>query len=258
MTPPAEPLFTGVGVALVTLFDDRGDVNARATAELACGLVDRGVRGVVLAGSTGEAAALSPDERDLLLDTVREALAGRAPVIAGTGAPSARQAAELTRRACDHGADAVLTLSPPSSAHPHRYYEEVADAARGLPVLAYHFPRVSPPGIPVDILPDLPIQGLKDSSGDPERLLRELGLVSCPIYVGSSAYLSFAGPLGCAGAILALAHLEPELCAAAFDGDAKAQLELTPHHLAAQADFPRGLKQCLADRLGTSPVTRLG
>src|SRR3712207_8919973 len=42
------------------------------------------------------------------------------------------------------------------SNHPHRYYEEVADAAGGLPVLAYHFPAMSPPGVPVDVLPDLP------------------------------------------------------------------------------------------------------
>jgi 4-hydroxy-tetrahydrodipicolinate synthase len=252
------PLFTGAGVALAKLFDDRGEVNAAATAEHAERLVALGIRAVIVAGTTGEAAALSTDERDLLLRAVREAVADEVPVIAGTGAPSARQAAELTRRACENGADAVLALSPPSSSHPGRYYEEVADAAGRLPVLAYHFPAVSPPGIPVEVMTDLPVAGLKDSSGDPDRLLEELTVTSCPLYVGSSALLALAGPLGCAGAILALANLEPEVCVRAFAGDAAAQRELAPSHLAARIDFPAGLKRAMADRWGTSPVTRIG
>jgi 4-hydroxy-tetrahydrodipicolinate synthase len=253
-----DPVFSGVGVALVTLFDDGGELNAAETAEHAARLVDLGVRAVIVAGSTGEAASLSVEERDVLLDAVREAIDGRVPVIAGTGGPSARQAAELTRRACDGGADAVLALSPPGSANLHRYYEEVAEAAGGLPVLGYHFPLASAPGIPVDELPDLPIQGVKDSSGDPERLLEELGAIVCPLYVGSSALLSLAGPRGCAGAILAVANVQPELCAAAFAGDAGAQRELGPAHLAARVDFPRGLKEEVSARFGTSPVSRMG
>ncbi|MGH2686409.1 MAG: dihydrodipicolinate synthase family protein, partial [Actinomycetota bacterium] len=74
-------IFEGVGVALLTLFDDRGDVNAAGTAELAVRLVELGVRAVVVAGSTGEAATLSPEERDLLLQAVRDEIDGAAPVI---------------------------------------------------------------------------------------------------------------------------------------------------------------------------------
>ncbi|HJU01153.1 MAG TPA: dihydrodipicolinate synthase family protein, partial [Actinomycetes bacterium] len=58
-----EPLFTGVGVALATLFDEAGDVDAKATAAHAATLVDLGIRAVVVAGSTGEAAALTAGER---------------------------------------------------------------------------------------------------------------------------------------------------------------------------------------------------
>jgi len=59
--PPA--IFSGVGVALVTLFDDRGEVDAKATAGLAVRLVDQGMRAIVVAGSTGEASSLDPGER---------------------------------------------------------------------------------------------------------------------------------------------------------------------------------------------------
>jgi 4-hydroxy-tetrahydrodipicolinate synthase len=251
-------VFTGVGVALVTLFDDRGDVDAPATAALASQLVDLGVRGVVVAGTTGEAATLEPAERVALLDAVRKELGSSVPVIAGTGAPSARQAEALTRDAVERGADAVLTLSPPAVTDPRPYYEAVAKAASGTSVLAYHFPKVSSPGIAVRQLGDLPVAGVKDSSGDAERLLHELHEYEGPIYTGSSALLSFAGPLGCAGAILSLANVEPERCARAFGGDVVAQAALVESHLAAHDRFPRRLKKMVWTRFGTSTVSRSG
>jgi dihydrodipicolinate synthase/N-acetylneuraminate lyase len=256
MTTPNAP-FTGVGVALVTLFDDDGGLDAKATAAHAARLVDMGVRAVVVAGTTGEAAALSVRERDALLAEVRAAVTA-VPVVAGTGAAWGRDAAELTVRARDGGADAVLVLSPPRTPDPRPYYETVAAAAGDLPVLAYHFPAVSPPGIAVEHLAGLPVAGAKDSSGDPDRLLAELEGYDGALYVGSSAVLSLAGPLGCAGAILGLANVEPEGCAAAFAGDAAAQRGLAAAHLAAGRDFPRGLKERVAERFGTSRVARLG
>jgi 4-hydroxy-tetrahydrodipicolinate synthase len=234
------PVFTGVGVALVTLFDDAGDLDAPATAALAAELVGAGVQAVVVAGSTGEATALS------------------VPVLVGTGAPSARQAVALTSDAIAAGADAVLVLSPPRSSDLAGYYAAVSEAAGTIPVLAYHYPKASAPGIPVDALPTMPgLAGLKDSSGEPERLLRELTSWNRPIYTGSSALLSFAGPLGCAGAILALANVDPERCIEALAGDADAQRALTLGHVAAHDAFPRGLKEMVADRFGTSPTARL-
>lgn len=252
------PVFRGVGVALLTLFSDDGELDAAATAAHASRLVELGVRAVVVAGSTGEAAALSPEERDVLLSTVRAAVPVATPVLAGTGAPSARQAAALTATAVDGGADAVLALSPPGASDPRPYYDAVAKAAGPVPVLAYHWPALSPPGVPLEVLGDLPLAGLKDSTGDPERLLAELEAWDAPVYPGSSALLSFAGPLGCPGAILALANVEPELCAAAFAGDGGAQRRLAPAHLAATRSFPRGLKQLAAGRFGTSTFARMG
>ncbi|MGH9117793.1 MAG: dihydrodipicolinate synthase family protein [Acidimicrobiales bacterium] len=253
-----EPIFEGVGVALVTLFDEHGDIDTDATAEHAVCLVDLGVSAVVVAGSTGEASALDADERVALLEAVVAGVNGRVPVIAGTGAPSARQAGRLTAQAGEHGAAAALVLSPPGTDDPRRYYDAVAKAAPALPLLAYHFPSASPPGIPVAVLPDLPVVGCKDSSGDPERLLEELAGFDRPLFTGSSAVLALAGPLGCTGAILALANVEPEDCIAAFGGDADAQARLTLPHLTARRSFASGLKRLMAARFGTSAATRMG
>jgi dihydrodipicolinate synthase/N-acetylneuraminate lyase len=251
-------VFGGVGVALVSLFDDDSEIDAKATAEHAARLVDAGMRAVVVAGTTGEASALDSHERGALLDAVRAAVAGAVPVVAGVGAPSTRQALELVRAAREHGADALLALSPPRVADPLPYYRALAGAAGGTPLLAYHFPDASPPGIPLGSLGELPVQGVKDSSGDPDRLLAELDSYGGSVYVGSASMLALAGPLGCAGAILALANAEPEACAAAFGGDVAAQRRLITSHLAARRDFPHGLKALVAKRYGTSTSARLG
>ena len=253
-----EQVFTGVGVALATLFDDDGEVDAKATAGLAATLVDLGVRGVVVAGSTGEASALTAGERIALLTETRRAVPSGVPVIAGTGGASARQAAALTRDAREAGADAVLALCPPRNNDPRPYYEAVAEAAGGLPALAYHFPQTAPPGIPVEALPDLPVQGMKDSSGDPERLLSELEVFDRPLYVGAAMLVLMAGSLGIAGAILAVANADPEHAIAAFAGDPAAQRALLAAHRRVKARFPFGLKDAVADRFGTSRATRLG
>jgi 4-hydroxy-tetrahydrodipicolinate synthase len=253
-----DPLFTGVAVALITLFDDDGEVDAKATAGHAATLVDLGMQAVVVAGSTGEAATLTEAERAKLLAEVRQAVPPATPVLAGTGASSRRQAAALTRAAVAQGASGVLALSPPRSVDLPGYYQAVAEAAGEAPVLAYHYPLASSPGIPVQALGELPIQGLKDSSGDPNRLLAELTGYDGWLYVGSSAVLSLAGPLGANGAILALANAEPERCAAAFAGDADAQRALARGHLAIRQDFPNSLKALVADRFGTSRAARFG
>jgi dihydrodipicolinate synthase/N-acetylneuraminate lyase len=254
----AEALFRGVGVALATLFDDDGEVDAKATADFAANLVDLGIRAVVVAGSTGEAAALTAEERLALLTETRRAVPSGVPVIAGTGGPSARQAAALTRGAREAGADAVLALCPPRNNDPRPYYDAVAEAAGDLPALAYHFPQTAPPGIPLDALPDLPVQGMKDSSADPERLLAELDVFPHPLYVGAAPLVLMAGSLGLPGAILAVANVDPEHAIAAFAGDAGAQRALFAAHKRVKARFPLGLKDAMADRFGTSRATRLG
>lgn len=250
-------VFTGVGVALITLFTEDLAVDVGATTALAVDLVEAGLSAVLVAGSTGEAAALDPQERTALVAAVRQALPADVSVIAGTGAPSARQAAVLTAMAADAGADAALVLSPSRRSDPRAYYAAVAAASHDLPLLAYHFPAVSSPGIAVADLADLPVAGLKDSSGDPNRLLEELTTYDGEVYVGSSALIIQAGVLGATGVILALANSQPEDCVAAFAGDAKAQLRLAPHH-AGMAPFPEGIKAQVAARWGHAAHARIG
>jgi 4-hydroxy-tetrahydrodipicolinate synthase len=252
------PLFTGVGVALVTIFDDGGEVDAKATAALAEQLVAAGVRAVVVAGTTGEAPALSEQERAALIRAVRSTVPAGVPVLAGTGASTGRQAAALTASAVGEGADGLLVLSPRGVPDPRRYYETVAAAAGELPVLAYHFPSVSPPGLSLGALAELPVVGVKDSSGDAERLLGEVADYAGAVYVGSSALLTMAGSIGATGAILALANAEPALCVAAFGGDGEAQVRLFAAHRQAAAEFPMGIKRLVADRWGCSAAIRIG
>jgi 4-hydroxy-tetrahydrodipicolinate synthase len=249
--------FDGVGVALVTLFDREGGLDPAATGAHAARLVEAGVRGVVVAGSTGEAAALDADERGTLLAAVRGAVGGRVPVLAGTGAPSARQAVALSRRAADAGADAVLVLSPPGAEDPRPYYDAVVRSVE-VPVLAYHLPAMSAPGIAVDLLPELPVAGLKDSSGDPVRLALEADALPTGLYAGDAGVLLQARAMGCSGAILALANVDPAGCARAWDGDGDCQRELINGHRGGALAGIAGIKRALAGLYGTSPVTRLG
>ena len=258
-----DPVFRGVAAALITLFDERLGVDVAATTAHAERLVGLGVRAVVVAGTTGEAAALAPDERTALITSLRTTLPSDIPVIAGTGAADARLAADLTTRAGAAGADAALALSPPLTDDPRRYYDAVAKAAPDLPLLAYHYPAVSSPGIKLEHLAELPVVGMKDSTGDPDRLLAELATWDRPTYSGSSALISTAAQLGCPGVILALANAEPEGCVAAWNdgrGDGAAQRALTAAHLAQRANggFPHGIKALTAVKFQTSVHTRMG
>jgi 4-hydroxy-tetrahydrodipicolinate synthase len=253
---PAAPLFSGVGVALVTLFDGDGQLLVDETADHARRLIERGVASVTVAGTTGEAMSLTAAERAALCRATKDAIGGRVPVIVGTGHADRSRAVEFTVAAREAGADAVLALSPPAAANLDLYYGALAEAAAEIPVLAYHFPAVSPPGVPVERLSQLRVSGIKDSSGDAERLAVELEVCDYPVYVGSSAYLALAGPLGATGAILGLANTDPELCAAAFEGNIRSQMRLISIHLEVAGDFPAALKRRLSEQTGTSPAVR--
>jgi dihydrodipicolinate synthase/N-acetylneuraminate lyase len=247
--------FAGVGVALVTLFDDERRVDVSATVQHAATLVDLGVRAVVVAGTTGEFKMLTDGERTGLLAGIVEEIHGKAVVIAGVAASSTDGACRLTEAAVAAGADCVL--STPGSNDIARHYRRVKDAAGELPVFAYHWPVRYPPGINVGDLDSLPIVGCKDSTGDPKRLLDEVTTSSCAIYTGSDSLLLMCSAVGGAGAILAIANAYPELSIAAFAGDGAAQREL---HVVARSvqelPLPADVKQLTAERFGTSPIVR--
>ena len=100
-----------------------------------------------------------------------------------------------------------------------------------MPVLAYHWPKVSAPGITIEELKAVKVagaQGLHRATAS--ACSRSWPTSTSPIYTGSAAIVAFAGQLGCAGAILAAANLEPELCVDAFAGNIQAQKDLLWAH----------------------------
>src|SRR5258708_2010197 len=147
---------------------------------------------------TRGAAARSPPARSR---PVSSAVAGRPgwpsaqPVGAGGGGRRVARAGEVRGGGGGAGADAILAWPPPGCDDLVGYYAELGRVADGLPVLAYHIPWISSPGIPVSALAGLPVAGLKDSSGDPDRLLAEVAHYPGRTYVGSSALLALAGPI---------------------------------------------------------------
>ncbi|WP_298347439.1 dihydrodipicolinate synthase family protein [Ferrimicrobium sp.] len=253
-----DPLFRGIGVALVTLFDDAGELDLKATVEHGARLVELGVTGILVAGTTGEASALDDNERARLIRELRAILPSSIPVFAGTGQPSARAAVHTSKRAIDSGADALLVLSPPRSLDPRPYYEAIAEACPTAPILAYHFPAASSPGLSVDALCSLPVIGVKDSSGDASRLLEEVRRFEGALYVGNPVLLALAGLLAINGAILAVANLDPALCRLALAGDAQAQLAIAELHRVTATGFPKAIKHELHLRFGTPTGVRLG
>jgi dihydrodipicolinate synthase/N-acetylneuraminate lyase len=247
--------FVGVGVALVTLFDDERRVDISGTVRHAVNLVDLGVQAVLVAGSTGEFKVLTDGERTALLAGIVEEIHGKAVVMAGVGASSTDGACLLTEAAVAAGADCVL--STPDSGDLAGHYKEVKDVAGELPVLAYHWPAMYPPGIDAHVLDSLPIVGCKDSTGDPKRLLDEVTTSSRAIYTGSGSLILMCSAVGGAGAIVAIANAYPELSIAAFAGHGAAQRELHLMQRSVQElPLPADVKRLTAERFGTSPAVR--
>ncbi len=212
---------------------------------------------MVVGGTTGESDALTLDERVVLVAAVKEACAS-VPVVAGAGGQWSGAAGEIAAAVVKAGADVLLVAPPRRATDLSAFYAAVGESAAGVPLLGYHFPGVAGGEIGLDVLGSLPLAGVKDSSGDPERLLRELSTWDGAVYSGAAPLALMAGAVGAAGVILAAANIAPEDCVAAWGGDAAAQLRLVGVHLAAKSLFPHGLKAAVAERFGTSTATRLG
>ncbi len=129
---------------MVTPFADDGSLDTEGARRLAAYLVQNGSHGVVVAGTTGESATLSDDEKIELLQAVLGEIGGDAAVICGTGSNDTRHAAELTRRASQAGAHGVLVVAPyynkPIEAGVRAHFAEVSAAAGETPVALYNIP----------------------------------------------------------------------------------------------------------------------
>jgi len=166
--------FGRVITAMVTPFDDAGELDIDGAVELARWLADHGSDGLVLSGSTGESSVLSDEEK---LDLWRAvAAAVTVPVIAGTGSNDTEHSVRLTAQASSCGIDGVLVVTPyynrPSQSGLYEHFRAVAEAAGGLPVILYDIPvrtgrRIAASTL-VRLAHDVPsVVALKDAAGDP-------------------------------------------------------------------------------------------
>jgi 4-hydroxy-2-oxoglutarate aldolase len=214
----------GVLAPVTTPFD-------RATGEVASvqlrdnvkHLLQEGLDGVVVAGSTGESALLDPDEQRRMVAWVREVVPQQRWLVAGTGAESTRQAVALSRAAAAEGADAVLVRPPSyyaaavSPASLLDYFRAVAEASP-VPVLVYNIPKYTHLPVAAGLLQQLAshpnIVGVKDSSGDAKNLAAYRDAVPrWSVFVGSGSLLYTGLELGCDGGVLAVACFAARLCA---------------------------------------------
>jgi 4-hydroxy-2-oxoglutarate aldolase len=224
---------TGVHGPVVTTFDagsedvviDRFTSNIRA--HLAAGL-----DGILVAGSTGEAALLDESERRQLLEAAREAIPADRVLLAGIGGESSRVTIRRARDAKTAGADAVLVVSPhyytssmtPAALRDH--FTRVADASP-LPVLLYNIPKYAhfalAPALVAELATHPNIAGMKDSAGDLAMLAQyvESQSPTFTVLTGNGPTFAAALGLGVKGGILAVALFAPELAREVWDAAAR-------------------------------------
>ncbi|MEK6759385.1 MAG: 4-hydroxy-tetrahydrodipicolinate synthase [Deltaproteobacteria bacterium] len=165
-------MFTGSITALVTPFKD-GKVDEAALRRLIDFQIENGINGVVPCGTTGESATLNYEEHDHVIEVVIDAVAGRVPVIAGTGSNSTSETIQLTAHAKKAGADAALLIAPyynkPTQQGLYEHYRRVAEEV-DIPIMLYNVPGRTG----VNMLPETvarlseieSIIGIKEATGD--------------------------------------------------------------------------------------------
>ena len=227
-------MITGSSVALVTPMHSNGDVDWENLDKLVDMHVEKGTDSIVAVGTTGESATLNCDEHCQVIKRVVERVAGKIPVIAGTGANSTAEAIELTAEAKAMGADACLLVTPyynkPTQEGLYQHYKAVAEAV-DIPQILYNVPgRTACDMQPATVLrlADLPnIVGIKEATGDIERA-KEL-IAKAPegfaIYSGDDETAVELMLAGGHGNISVTANIAPaemaKLCSLAMSGEAE-------------------------------------
>ncbi len=167
--------------AMVTPFDERGELDVRETQRLARWLVGRGNDGLVVAGSTGEGQTLDARERVAVWKAVKEAVGNTAVVVANAGTNSTRESVGVVEAAAAAGADAILAVVPyynkPTQSGMLAHFGAIAEAT-ALPVVVYNIPGRTGVNMLPETLFELArshanIVGVKESSGD----LKQIGMV---------------------------------------------------------------------------------
>jgi len=247
----------GVITAMATPFEESGGVDEGAARRLARHLIEHGSHGVVVAGSTGEAATLTDAEQISLLRAVVEEVGAEATVICGTGTNDTRHSCELTRAAAEAGAHASLVVAPyynkPNRAGLRAHFEAVAEAVPELPLVMYNIPSRVVINMGPDLLAELAsidnIVAVKQANDD------ELGPIEgLSVLAGNDNTFLRVLEFGGAGGILVASHIVGgrmrEMWDAAQGGDLERareiDAELEPVYVAMSVTNPVPLKAALA------------
>lgn len=225
-------MFQGSMVALVTPMNDDGSVDEAALRKLIDFHLENGTDAIVAVGTTGESATLDMDEHCHTIKLTVDHVAGRIPVIAGTGANSTREAIELTRCAADAGADACLLVTPyynkPTQEGLYLHHKAIAEAV-DIPQILYNVPGRTAcdmqPATAGRLSEIANIVGIKEATGDISRVAAILGCSrdGFEIYSGDDATAMDLMLTGGHGVISVTANVAPaamsQMCKAALAGD---------------------------------------
>ena len=226
------PIFTGSSVAIVTPMHADGSVNFGKLGKLIEFQIAGGTDAITICGTTGESATLKDDEHLAAIKYTVEQVAGRIPVIAGTGSNDTAHAIEMSKEAAGYGADALLLVTPyynkctPKGLIQH--YAKTVDAA-GIPALVYNVPSRTGVSMTVSTYKELSghplINGVKEASGNTELVLRTMAACGDELNVwsGNDSQIVPFMAMGAKGIISVAANVCPkeiaEMADACLAGD---------------------------------------
>ena len=221
--------YEGLLTAMVTPFAQDGAVDEAAAVALGRHLLANGSHGLVVCGTTGEAATLDDDEQISVIQAVVDELGDDGAIIAGAGSNDTRHAIHLTERAVGTGVDAVLSVTPyynkPSRRGIVRHFEEVARAAAGTPVVVYNIPSRTATNMPPDLLAELAqIEGVEAVKQSNEAELQPVDGLA--VLAGNDDILARTLDMGGAGGICVASHVVgPEMRRIVEEPDARAEID---------------------------------
>ncbi|MFC5513832.1 4-hydroxy-tetrahydrodipicolinate synthase [Massilia jejuensis] len=268
-------MIKGSIVAIVTPMFEDGSLDKDGLRTLIDWHVAEGTDGIVIVGTTGESATVTPDEHVELIKLTVDHVAGRIPVIAGSGGNSTAEAIALTRGAKEVGADASLQVVPyynrPTQEGMYRHFKAIAEAV-DLPIILYNVPGRTVADMSNETIARLAsianIVGVKDATGNIGRGIELLRTVdpSFAVYSGDDPTAMALMFCGGAGNISVTANVAPramhELCVAAMAGDVKRAVEINNRVLDLHAKLfvepnPVPVKWALAEMGKMPPGLRL-
>jgi 4-hydroxy-tetrahydrodipicolinate synthase len=209
--------FGRIVTAMVTPFKGVGEVDYEVAAQLANHLVNHGSDGLVVCGTTGESPTLSWDEEYRLFQVIKQAVAGRAKVLAGTGSNSTHEAIEATSKAAALGLDGALLVVPYYNKPPqeglYEHFKAIATAVPDLSIMLYNIPGRTGQNLQPETvarLADLPnIVAIKEASGslDQASQIRRLTPLDFEIYCGDASLTLPMLAVGGTGVVSVASHL---------------------------------------------------